>query len=313
MADLPRLAADDVRALVAAAAAHDVVLVRADDGRHTNALALTPPGCLATAFGRADSFDAHVAAARAAGLRVAVVDNARVAFDVDGPEDHARLMRRRARAAALRPLELDDRNLAPAGLLLVGARSSAPTASTFFQTARALRARQHVRLRLDSARRGTSTRDLGMRCCRFLNHAGCVGAARRTTRSRSDARRRRTASPARCAPCRSCCPSSSASSTLPPRIVEPMRPLVARNSATCVATNILSNELLHRVPSVARDRQLEAKARVVRQLRVAAERRLAVDDAIERRLLVGRGASRRRCAAADSACRAAPARGPPRG
>lgn len=92
MADLPALGADDVRALAAAAAAAPVVLVRADDGAHTNALALSPPGCLATAFGRADSFAAHVAAARAAGFAVAVVDNPRVAFDVDGPDDHARLM-----------------------------------------------------------------------------------------------------------------------------------------------------------------------------------------------------------------------------
>jgi 2-phospho-L-lactate/phosphoenolpyruvate guanylyltransferase len=98
MADLPRLTADDVRTLAAAAAAHDVVIVRADDGCHTNALALSPPACLRTAFGRADSFDAHGAAARAAGLRLAVVDNARIAFDVDGPEDHARLI-----AAGARP------------------------------------------------------------------------------------------------------------------------------------------------------------------------------------------------------------------
>ena len=100
MADLPRLCADDVRALVAAAATHDVVIVRADDERHTNALALTPPGCLPTAFGRADSFDAHLAAARAAGLRLAVVDNPRIAFDVDGPEDHARLVASTARGRA---------------------------------------------------------------------------------------------------------------------------------------------------------------------------------------------------------------------
>ncbi|HEY1585877.1 MAG TPA: hypothetical protein VGH63_09340, partial [Polyangia bacterium] len=84
---------------VAAAATHDVVLVRADDERHTNALALSP-GVMTTAFGRADSFDVHVAAARAAGLSVAVVDNARVAFDVDGPDDHARMLASTARKSA---------------------------------------------------------------------------------------------------------------------------------------------------------------------------------------------------------------------
>jgi 2-phospho-L-lactate guanylyltransferase len=92
MADLPRLQPDDVRALVTLVAAHPVVLVRADDGRHTNALGLAPPTCVPTAFGRADSFAAHLEAARAAGLRARVVDNPRVAFDVDAPDDHARLL-----------------------------------------------------------------------------------------------------------------------------------------------------------------------------------------------------------------------------
>jgi 2-phospho-L-lactate guanylyltransferase (CobY/MobA/RfbA family) len=90
MADLPGLRPDDVRALAAAACAAPIAIVRACDGLHTNALTLTPPNCLATAFGGADSFAAHVGAAHAAGLAVNLVDNPRVAFDVDGPEDHAR-------------------------------------------------------------------------------------------------------------------------------------------------------------------------------------------------------------------------------
>jgi 2-phospho-L-lactate guanylyltransferase len=99
MADLPQLSVADVRALVAAFDGADVVLVRADDGRHTNALGLAPPDRLPTRFGRDDSFAAHLADARAAGLRVAIVDNERVAFDVDGPDDHARLQAARARTA----------------------------------------------------------------------------------------------------------------------------------------------------------------------------------------------------------------------
>ena len=91
MADLPRLRADDVRALFAALDGADVVAVRADDGTHTNALVLAPPDVLPTRFGRDDSFAAHLAAAQAAGLRVAVVANDRVAFDVDAPDDHAKL------------------------------------------------------------------------------------------------------------------------------------------------------------------------------------------------------------------------------
>jgi 2-phospho-L-lactate guanylyltransferase len=90
MADLPRLGAEDVRQIVAPLDGHDLVLVRAQDGRHTNALALAPPTRIATCFGRADSFEAHLAAA--AGLRVCVLENPRIAFDVDGPDDHALLV-----------------------------------------------------------------------------------------------------------------------------------------------------------------------------------------------------------------------------
>jgi 2-phospho-L-lactate guanylyltransferase len=94
MADLPQLEAGDVAALVAALDEAPVVLVRASDGTHTNALGLRPPTAIASAFGRDDSFAAHAAAARAAGLDVRVVESARVAFDVDGPEDHARWLAR---------------------------------------------------------------------------------------------------------------------------------------------------------------------------------------------------------------------------
>jgi 2-phospho-L-lactate guanylyltransferase (CobY/MobA/RfbA family) len=91
MADLPRIEARDVMALVGALAACDVVLVRDHLGRHTNALALAPPTAIATCFGRESSFALHDEAARAAGLRVTVVENARIAFDVDGPGDLVRL------------------------------------------------------------------------------------------------------------------------------------------------------------------------------------------------------------------------------
>jgi 2-phospho-L-lactate guanylyltransferase len=97
MADLPHLGPDDVRALVALLDDHEVAIVRADDGQHTNALALAPPTCLATAFGRPDSFAAHVAAAHAAGLRVAIIESAGVAFDVDGPDELARLVATKTR------------------------------------------------------------------------------------------------------------------------------------------------------------------------------------------------------------------------
>jgi 2-phospho-L-lactate/phosphoenolpyruvate guanylyltransferase len=88
MADLPYLGVDDVRALVGLMDGHDVVAVRASDGLHTNALGLSPPTCLGrTAFGRGDSYAAHVAAARAAGLTVATIENPRIALDIDLPAD----------------------------------------------------------------------------------------------------------------------------------------------------------------------------------------------------------------------------------
>ena len=98
MADLPKLDPDDVRALVALLDDHEVAIVRAADGQHTNALALAPPTCLATAFGRPDSFAAHVAGARAAGLRLAIAESARVAFDVDAPDELARLVAKPTRS-----------------------------------------------------------------------------------------------------------------------------------------------------------------------------------------------------------------------
>jgi 2-phospho-L-lactate guanylyltransferase len=93
MADLPELRPDDVRALVAESDRNGVVLVRAADGHHTNALLLAPPTLFPTAFGRDDSFAEHLAAARARGLAPIVVENPRVSFDIDGPDDHARLFR----------------------------------------------------------------------------------------------------------------------------------------------------------------------------------------------------------------------------
>lgn len=91
MADLPRIEPRDVRALLAALEGNDVALVRDHLGRHTNALALAPPTAIATCFGHDESFLAHCAAVRAAGLRLAIVEDERIAFDVDGPADHARL------------------------------------------------------------------------------------------------------------------------------------------------------------------------------------------------------------------------------
>jgi 2-phospho-L-lactate guanylyltransferase len=91
MADLPRIEAGDVRSLVRALDECDIALVCDHLGRHTNALAVAPPTAIATCFGRERSFALHREAARAAGLRVTVVENERIAFDVDGPGELARV------------------------------------------------------------------------------------------------------------------------------------------------------------------------------------------------------------------------------
>jgi len=90
MADLPAIEPNDIQSVLAQLADHDVVVVPAGDGFHTNALVLSPPTCLRTAFGRADSLQAHLAASRSANLRTAVFDHPRLAFDVDGPADLTR-------------------------------------------------------------------------------------------------------------------------------------------------------------------------------------------------------------------------------
>jgi 2-phospho-L-lactate guanylyltransferase len=91
MADLPRIEPSDVAEILAALDRHDVALVRDHLGHHTNALAMAPATAMGTRFGLTDSFEAHLAAARVAGLRVAVIDNDRIAFDVDVPADHRRI------------------------------------------------------------------------------------------------------------------------------------------------------------------------------------------------------------------------------
>jgi 2-phospho-L-lactate guanylyltransferase len=89
-ADLPLLAADDVAALIEATPARGVAIARAQDGG-TNGVAMRPPGAMPTCFGEPQSAALHARLARAAGLEPVVVDLPGLAFDVDTPEDLARL------------------------------------------------------------------------------------------------------------------------------------------------------------------------------------------------------------------------------
>ncbi len=89
-ADIPLVQAADLRAVVnalagARAAGARAVLVRSRDNG-TNALALRPPEAIDMRFGPS-SGDAHRNAADAACVEVVELTNARIAFDIDAPED----------------------------------------------------------------------------------------------------------------------------------------------------------------------------------------------------------------------------------
>jgi 2-phospho-L-lactate guanylyltransferase (CobY/MobA/RfbA family) len=99
MSDLPELRVSDVQMLAEELGRFDVVVVRDTRGEHTNALGLHLATRLPTSFGREDSFRRHCRSAERAGLSVGVRESATLAFDVDTPEDYARLVRSRLKRA----------------------------------------------------------------------------------------------------------------------------------------------------------------------------------------------------------------------
>jgi 2-phospho-L-lactate guanylyltransferase len=89
-ADLPRVTADDVRALVEATPDRGMAIARALDGG-TNAVSMRPPGAVATHFGEPSSAAVHAQTTAAAGLAARILDIPGLAFDVDTPADLAAL------------------------------------------------------------------------------------------------------------------------------------------------------------------------------------------------------------------------------
>ncbi len=85
-ADLPLLRADDLIALVDASDEADVVIGPDRHGRGTNALLVTPPLVIPTAFG-SDSLRVHREQAARAGARLRVVRRPGIATDVDDADD----------------------------------------------------------------------------------------------------------------------------------------------------------------------------------------------------------------------------------
>ena len=89
-ADLPRLTAEDIEALVAATPDRGLAIARALDGG-TNAVSMRPPGVVMTHFGEPQSAAVHAQATAAAGLAARLIDVPGLAFDVDTPADLAAL------------------------------------------------------------------------------------------------------------------------------------------------------------------------------------------------------------------------------
>lgn len=87
--DVPQLDPVDLQLLLAAMPAPGVVVAQADDGG-TTGLFLRPPVGVPFCFGP-DSGSKHQVAATALGLRCAVVRPASLTWDVDRPDDLARL------------------------------------------------------------------------------------------------------------------------------------------------------------------------------------------------------------------------------
>lgn len=91
--DLPMVRVEDVDALCALPLHPPVCrLAQASDGLGTNAVLLAPPTLIPLQFGEGGSFRRHLNAALDAGAAVEVVENGRIAHDVDWPSDLARVV-----------------------------------------------------------------------------------------------------------------------------------------------------------------------------------------------------------------------------
>jgi 2-phospho-L-lactate guanylyltransferase len=85
-ADLPLLRAEEVEELLQATPARGIAIARALDGG-TNAVSMRPPGLVRTHFGEPGSAAVHAGL----GVEHVVLDLDGLAFDVDTPEDLARM------------------------------------------------------------------------------------------------------------------------------------------------------------------------------------------------------------------------------
>jgi 2-phospho-L-lactate guanylyltransferase len=117
-ADLPLVRPADIAALLRVAPSLGIVVAPDRAAGGTNALLLSPPSAMTTAFG-VDSFARHRALATEAGLPSAVVERPGLALDLDTPADVAALLasgRTSNAVQVLRELAIPERlaRLAPA-------------------------------------------------------------------------------------------------------------------------------------------------------------------------------------------------------
>ena len=89
-ADIPLLRPEDLDDIFSHAPARGSLLVSARDGRGTNAIFRSPADLFPLGFGN-DSFQPHLASARAMDMPCVVMELPGVALDVDRPEDLHRL------------------------------------------------------------------------------------------------------------------------------------------------------------------------------------------------------------------------------
>lgn len=92
VSDLPKITDADVARMLDVLADCDLVLAPDSGGSHTNALAVRLGLGFRTSFGHDESLRLHRDRASRAGLSVRLVESATLAFDVDTPEDYARLV-----------------------------------------------------------------------------------------------------------------------------------------------------------------------------------------------------------------------------
>ncbi len=102
--DMPLVTSSDLQAVYAAAPAEGAVLVPAADGRGSNAVLRRPADLIPLHFGN-DSFVPHLAAARATGKPIMVLELEGIGLDIDTPADLAVLLSKPGRSRAQLLLE----------------------------------------------------------------------------------------------------------------------------------------------------------------------------------------------------------------